>query len=65
MEDISLSRSHSRRLYRALIEFQRISEGDGIVVGFSGGKDSAFLLYALAAIQRYSPVDFKLAAATV
>jgi len=65
MEDITLSRSHSRRLYRALIEFQMISEGDGILVGFSGGKDSAFLLYALAAIQQYSPVDFKLAAATV
>lgn len=65
MKDISISRSHSRRLYRALIEFQMISEGDGILVGFSGGKDSAFLLYALAAIQEHSPVRFRLAAATV
>ena len=61
----SLSRSYSRRLYRALIEFQMISEGDRILVGFSGGKDSAFLLYALSAIQRYSPVKFQLAAATI
>jgi tRNA 2-thiocytidine biosynthesis protein TtcA len=65
MKDVTLSRSYSRRLYRALIEFQMISEGDGILVGFSGGKDSAFLLYALAAIQQYSPVSFRLAAATV
>lgn len=65
VEDVTLSRPYSRRLYRALIEFQMISEGDGILVGFSGGKDSAFLLYALAAIQQYSPVSFRLAAATV
>ncbi|HXL04904.1 MAG: tRNA 2-thiocytidine biosynthesis protein TtcA [Firmicutes bacterium] len=65
MKDPSLSRSHSRRLYRALIEFQMISEGDRILVGFSGGKDSAFLLYALSAIQQHSPVSFQLAAATV
>lgn len=65
MKDAALSRSYSRRLYRALIEFQMISEGDGILVGFSGGKDSAFLLYALSAIQRYSPVNFRLGAATV
>lgn len=65
MKDIALSRSHSRRLYRALVEFQMISEGDRILVGFSGGKDSAFLLYALSAIREYSPVNFQIAAATV
>ena len=65
MKNINLSRSHSARLHRALIEFQMISDGDTILVGFSGGKDSAFLLYALVAIQKYLPVNFSIAAATV
>lgn len=65
MESIALSRSYSRRLYRAIIEFRMISEGDRILVGFSGGKDSAFLLYALVAIQRYSHINFEIAAGTV
>ena len=65
MKDIALSRSYSRRLYRALIEFQMVSEGDRILVGFSGGKDSAFLLYDLSAIQQHSPVEFEIAAATI
>ncbi|MGE5592083.1 MAG: tRNA 2-thiocytidine biosynthesis TtcA family protein [Betaproteobacteria bacterium] len=61
----TLSRSHARRVWRALIEFQMISEGDRVLVGFSGGKDSAFLLYALAAIRAYSPVGFTVAAGHV
>ncbi len=60
-----LSRSHTRRIWRALVEFQMVADGDRILVGFSGGKDSAFLLYALAAVRRYSRVRFDLAAATV
>lgn len=62
---LSLSRSHTRRIWRAIIEFQMISEGDRVLVGFSGGKDSAFLLYALSAIRKYSRVDFALAAAHI
>lgn len=64
-EPPTLSRSHARRVWRAIIEFQMISEGDRILVGFSGGKDSAFLLYALAAIRAYSPVGFTVAAGHV
>ncbi|NLG79478.1 MAG: tRNA 2-thiocytidine biosynthesis protein TtcA [Firmicutes bacterium] len=62
LERGTLSRSQARRIWRAIIEFQMISEGDRILVGFSGGKDSAFLLYALAAIRAYSPIDFAVAA---
>ncbi|MCR4403055.1 MAG: tRNA 2-thiocytidine biosynthesis protein TtcA [Firmicutes bacterium] len=62
---LALSRSHTRRIWRAIVEFQMISEGDRILVGFSGGKDSAFLLYALAAIREYSPIEFALAAGHV
>lgn len=61
----TLSRSHTRRIWRAIIEFQMISEGDRILVGFSGGKDSAFLLRALTAIRAYSAIDFTVAAAHI
>lgn len=61
-ERLTLSRSQTRRIWRAIVEFQMISEGDRILVGFSGGKDSAFLLYALTAIRAYSPIEFAVAA---
>ncbi len=42
-----------------------IRERDKILVGLSGGKDSALLLYALRRLQFRSPVRFDLAALTV
>lgn len=60
-----LSRSHTRRMWRAIVEFQMVAEGDRILVGFSGGKDSAFLLHALCAVRMYSPINFEIAAATI
>ncbi|MEW6228982.1 MAG: tRNA 2-thiocytidine biosynthesis TtcA family protein [Bacillota bacterium] len=60
-----LSRSHTRRIWRAIVEFQMVAKGDRILVGFSGGKDSAFLLHALCAVRMYSPINFEIAAATI
>merc|ERR1719468_694020 len=42
-----------------------IGEGDGVLVGLSGGKDSLTVLHVLMALQKCSPVKFRLAAATV
>lgn len=42
-----------------------LAPGDRCLVGLSGGKDSAFLLYALAALKQKSPFQFDLAAATI
>lgn len=53
------------KLWRALIEFDMLSEGDKILIGLSGGKDSMFLTAALAEAQKYSPVKFELACYTV
>lgn len=42
-----------------------LGPGDRCLVGLSGGKDSAFLLYALAVIKAKAPFQFELAAATI
>ncbi|HHV62578.1 MAG TPA: tRNA 2-thiocytidine biosynthesis protein TtcA [Firmicutes bacterium] len=62
---VSLPRPYARKLWRAICEFDLISPDDRILVGFSGGKDSSFLVYALAAIREYSPVPFEVGALTV
>lgn len=50
---------------RAAVEkYQMIDEGDKIAVGVSGGKDSLFLLCALAELSRYCPKHFTVAAIT-
>lgn len=53
------------KLWRAIIEFNMISEGDKLLIGLSGGKDSMYLATALATIKRYAPVNFELACFTV
>ena len=50
---------------RAAVEkYRMIEAGDKIAVGVSGGKDSLFLLCALAALSRYYPKPFSLIALT-
>lgn len=50
---------------RAVKEFDLLKEGDKVLAGFSGGKDSSFLLYALSVLREYGPVKFKLGAVTI
>jgi tRNA 2-thiocytidine biosynthesis protein TtcA len=65
MTDLSLPRTLTQKLLRAIREFDLIQPGDRVLVGFSGGKDSAFLLYALAILARHRVVPFELGALTV
>ncbi len=62
---ITLPQKYYSRLWRAIIEFDLLAAGDKILVGLSGGKDSTFLVYALAAIRASSPRPFELAAVTL
>lgn len=50
---------------RAITEHDMIKDGDRIVVGLSGGKDSLLLLKALATYRIFSPQKFELFAVTV
>jgi tRNA 2-thiocytidine biosynthesis protein TtcA len=50
---------------RAIADYRMIREGDRLLLGVSGGKDSLSLLYVLLHLQRHAPVRFDLAAATV
>ena len=63
--DEPLCRALRRRIGRALGRYCMIAEGDRVVVGLSGGKDSLLLLHALSDLRRRSPVRFDLAACTV
>ena len=53
------------KLIRAVVEFDLIQDGDKILVGLSGGKDSLFLTYALTVLREKIARNFSLYALTV
>ena len=53
------------KLMRAITEFQLIDDGDRVLVGISGGKDSIFLACALVLLQQRMKKNFELQALTI
>lgn len=49
-----------RPFVRALKDFSLINEGDHVIVGISGGKDSLLLAKILQELQKHSQINFKL-----
>ena len=50
---------------KAIDDYSMIREGDKLLLGLSGGKDSLSLLHVLLHFQRHAPIKFELAAMTV
>lgn len=50
---------------QAMIQWNMIQDGDRLLLGVSGGKDSLSLLHILLSFQKRAPVKFTLACATV
>ena len=54
-----------RRVGMAIHEFGLIQDGDRILIGLSGGKDSWALLDVLMSLRRRAPIDFEIHGATI
>jgi tRNA 2-thiocytidine biosynthesis protein TtcA len=65
IEPVKPPRSLLRAAGRAIADYGMIREGDRLLLGISGGKDSLSLLHVLLHLQRHAPVRFELAAATI
>jgi len=50
---------------KAMAQYQMLREGDRVLLGLSGGKDSMSLLIILKHIQRHAPIHFEIAACTI
>lgn len=59
---LSLPKIYTKKLWRAIAEFDLIQADDKIILGFSGGKDSAFLAYAFSVMQKSAPIPFEIQA---
>lgn len=55
----------ARKATRAIADFGLIEEGDRVMVGLSGGKDSWALIQILDVLRERAPFDFSLVAVTV
>jgi len=55
----------SRKMGTTMRDHSLISEGDHVLVGLSGGKDSMIMLEALAERKRALPFDFTITAAHI
>jgi len=54
-----------RYVGRAIADYQMIRDGDRLLLGLSGGKDSLALLHILYHFQRHAPIQFDLGVITI
>ena len=61
----SLESKIAKKTTKAIIDFNLIEDGDRVMVGLSGGKDSWALMQTLDQLRRRAPIDFSLIAVNV
>ncbi|MDX9796482.1 MAG: ATP-binding protein [Sulfurimonadaceae bacterium] len=62
---VELSKKISSLVGRTNAQYGLIKEGDRVLVGFSGGKDSTTLIHALNHLKKVTPFNFEFKAVTV
>ena len=62
---ITPPKSLQRLVGRAIADYDMIHDGDRILLGLSGGKDSLSLLHILLRLLHHAPVDFQLGVITI
>jgi tRNA 2-thiocytidine biosynthesis protein TtcA len=62
---LKINKRLMRPVGRAIADFDMIHDGDRVLLGLSGGKDSLSLLHILYRLQRHAPIRFELGAVTV
>lgn len=62
---IQLSKKLIRQVAQANAKFKLIEDGDSVLLGLSGGKDSLALAHLLNRMQKHAPFKFKLKAVTL
>src|ERR671911_1788831 len=55
----------AKKVTKAIADYSLVEDGDRIMVGLSGGKDSWALLQILDVLRRRAPIDFTVVAVTV
>lgn len=60
-----MSKKIIRKVGKAIHDFNLIEDGDNILVGMSGGKDSYVLLDMLIQLKKRAPIDYNITAITV
>ena len=55
----------AKKVTTAIVEHQLVEDGDRVMVGLSGGKDSWALMQILDVLRRRAPIDFSLVAVNV